>query len=198
MPENGMFAPLPGPGRRRRPATPEPDDWLPVLPVPDDAPAGPPTHKRRGTPGGCWPYRDADNRLLGYVLRFNLPDDGKEFLPATFCQHATTGAREWRFKSWPAPRPLYGLDRLSARPAAPVVVCKGEKAADAAAELLPDHVAVTSPNGAKGATKADWRALAGRDVTLWPDHDNDGRFYAAAVAKALRGIARSVKIVAPP
>jgi hypothetical protein len=85
---------------------------------------------------------------------------------------------------------------VAQRPGAPVVVCEGEKAADAAAELLPDHVAVTSPNGAKGATKADWRALAGRDVTLWPDNDAEGRTYAAAVAKALRGIAKSVKIIA--
>jgi hypothetical protein len=131
-------------------------------------------------------------------MRYNLADGGKEFLPATFCQHPATGAREWRFKSWLAPRPLYGLDRLTARPKAPVMVCEGEKAADAAAELLPDHVAVTSSNGAKSATKADWRVLAGRDVTIWPDNDDEGRSYAAAVVKALRGIARSVKIVSPP
>jgi hypothetical protein len=137
-------------------------------------------------------------RLLGYVLRFDQPDGAKEFLPATYCQNAETGAREWRFKAWLPLRPLYGLDRLAQRPAAPVVVCEGEKAADAAAKLLPDYVAVTSPNGAKSAGKTDWSALRGRIVTSWPDNDEEGRAYAAAVAKALRGIAASVKIAPLP
>ena len=139
MADNGIFAPLPG-RLRRSAAAAAPDDWRPMLPVPDDAPPGPPVHKRRGKPSGCWTYRDAAGRLLGYVLRFNLPDGGKEFLPATFCHNAKTGAREWRFKAWPAPRPLYGLDRLGQRPIAPVVITEGEKAPDAAAKLLPDHV----------------------------------------------------------
>ena len=134
-------------------------------------------------------------QLLGYVLRFNLPSGGKEFLPATFCRHATSGAREWRFKAWAVPRPLYGLDRLAARPTAPVIVTEGEKSADAAATLLPDYVAVTSPNGAKAAGKADWFVLRGRDITIWPDNDDEGRAYAVAVAKVLRGIAKFVRIV---
>ncbi len=194
MADNGIFAPLPGAGRRRQAAAPA-DDWRPVIPVPDDAPPGPPQHKRRGKPAGSWTYRDAAEKPLGYVLRFDQPDGNKEFLPATYCQHATTGAREWRFKAWPAPRPLYGLDRLAQRPTAPVVVSEGEKAADAAAELLPNYVVITSPNGANAAAKADWSALPGRDVTLWPDNDQEGRAYAATVAKALRGIAKSLKIV---
>lgn len=79
-----------------------------------------------------------------------------------------------------------------------MVICEGEKAADTAAEMLPDHVAVTSPNGANSAHKADWRALAGRDVTLWPDNDGEGRAYAAAVLRALRGIAASVRVASTP
>src|SRR5712691_3253502 len=128
MADHGMFAPLLGAGRRRQAAAPA-DDWRPVMPVPDDTTPGPPQHKRRGKPAGYWTYRDADGKLLGYMLRFNEPDGGKEFLPATYCQAVTTGAHEWRWKAWPAPRPLYGLDRLAQRPAAPVVVCEGEKAA---------------------------------------------------------------------
>ena len=197
MNNNGMFAPLPGAGRPRRSAAPA-DDWRLLLPVPDDAPPGPPVHNRRGKPAGCWTYRDPAGRLLGYVLRFDLPDGGKEFLPATFCGNAATGARGWRLKAWPAPRPLYGLDRLSQGPTAPVVVTEGEKAADAAGELLPDYVVITSPNGAKAASKADWSACRGRDVTIWPDNDEEGRDYAVVVAKALRGIAKSVTIVTPP
>ena len=58
--------------------------------------------------------------------------------------------------------------RLAERPSAPVVVCEGEKAADAATGLLPGFVAVTSPNGSKSAGKADWSPLRGRAVTVGP------------------------------
>lgn len=103
---NDPFAPFRGAGRPRRSPAPAADDWRPTIPVPDDAPPGPPTLQRLGKPAGCWTYRDAAGKLLGYVLRFNLPEGGKEFLPATFCHNAATGAREWRFKAWLAPRPL--------------------------------------------------------------------------------------------
>jgi hypothetical protein len=43
----------------------------------------------------------------------------------------------WHFKAPPWPGPLYGLDRLAAQPDAPVVICEGEKAADAAGRLFP-------------------------------------------------------------
>ena len=115
------------------------------------------------------------------VRRFDLPDGSKDIRPLTFWRHPD-GRREWRWKGLPAPRPLYGLDRLAARPDAPVLIVEGEKAADAAAKLFPDHVAVTSQNGAKAADKADWSPLAGRQVTIWPDHDAEGATYAADVA----------------
>jgi putative DNA primase/helicase len=85
----------------------------------------------------------------------------------------------------PAPRPFYGLDRLAARPSAPVLVVEGEKAADAAATLFPEYVTVTWPGGGKAVGKAEWRALAGRAVAAWPDNDAAGHEAVAAVAKAL-------------
>ena len=60
---------------------------------------------------------------------------------------------------------------------------EGEKTADAAAELLPDFVVVTSPFGAKSAGKADWCALEGRDVIIWPDNDEAGAGYARDVLR---------------
>jgi len=193
--DGGMFAPL-GPGAAGAPnRTAAKDQWLPIIPVPDNTPPAPARHPYRGEPSGRWTYRNADGRPLGQVWRFDRGGDDKEFYPLTFCERGG-GRREWRWKGWPVPRPLYGLDRLAQRPAAPVVVAEGEKSADASAVLLPEHVAVTSPNGAESAHKADWSPLTGRDVTLWPDNDDQGRAYAAAVARALRGIAASVKIAA--
>jgi hypothetical protein len=94
---------------------------------------------------------------------------------------------------------LYGLRRLAERPFAPVVVCEGEKSADAATRLLPDFVAVTSPNGSKSAGKADWSPLKGRAVTVWPDADAAGLDYARQVAELVMAVgACSVAIVPPP
>lgn len=51
------------------------------------------------------------------------------------------------------------------------MLCEGEKAADGAVDLLPEHVATCWPNGTNSWQKADFAALVGRDVLLWPDND---------------------------
>ena len=86
-------------------------------------------------------------------------------------------------KGFPNPRPLYGLYQLAKRAAAPVLVVEGEKTADAARDLLPGFVVVTSPFGAKSAAKADWSVLEGRDVIIWPDNDEAGAAYARDVLR---------------
>jgi hypothetical protein len=94
---------------------------------------------------------------------------------------------------------LYGLQGLAERPDAPVVIAEGEKAADAATQLLPGFVAVTSPSGANASARADWSPLCGRYVTIWPDADAPGLKYAHAVAKAAtQAGAASVAIASPP
>jgi uncharacterized protein (DUF927 family) len=102
-------------------------------------------------------------------------------------------------KALPAPRPLYGLDRLAAAPHAAVLVVEGEKAADAAATLFPGMIAVTSSSGAAAASKTDFRDLAGRRVVFWPDHDADGRRYVMEAARHARAAgARQISIVEVP
>ena len=141
----------------------KPDDGELVVPVPPDAPAPPASHIRLGKPISRWTYRNLMGEVLGYISRFDLPDGGKVFLPLTL-QYTARGLR-WFWKALPEPRPLYGLDQLAARPEAPVLICEGEKAADAAQQIFPGHVAVTSPGGAAAASKADWESLRGRKVT---------------------------------
>lgn len=149
-------------------------------------------------PSARWEYRDAPGELLGYVLRFDTAA-GKEFHPLVYTRPKAGGRPGWRWKSWPKPWPLYGLNRLAARPDAKVVVTEGEKACDASAKLLPAFVAVTSPHGAKSADRADWSPLRGRDITIWPDADNEGLNYANIVADKVAAVgALSVAIVSPP
>lgn len=156
------------------------DSWEPAQPIPDEAmQARPQRHYRHGKPTAIWTYRDTQGRPLMLVCRFDLKPDSegkrrKEFAPLTWCKSSQTGKHEWRWQGLPPSRPLLHLDKLAARPDAPVVVCEGEKAADAAASLLPDHVATCWPNGSKAWNKTDFAPLKGRDVLLWPDNDEPG------------------------
>lgn len=126
-----------------------------------------------------WRYRGADGQTLGHVARYD-GRGGKELRP-----YFKREGSEWRMGAAELPRPLYGLDRLADRPDAPVIVCEGEKAADAAERLSPAVVAVTSPGGSSSAGRADWSPLKGRRVAVWPDHDKAGQEYARDVAEHL-------------
>jgi putative DNA primase/helicase len=201
-----MFAPLPDNvvpiGRKpsRRKASRHAYD--PILPVPDDAPPPPQFHPQRGEPTCRFVYRDAAGRVLGYVYRFDHGDGRKDFAPLAYCRNKAAGTDDWRWQSFQyedGRRPIYGLDRLAAAPQAAVLVVEGEKAADAATELLPAFVRVTSAGGSKSAKHADWGALAGRNVVVFPDHDDAGRHYAREVAELCRSAgAAMVRIVNVP
>lgn len=172
-------------------------EWVPLLPVPHDAPAPPATHFKHGKPSKQWVYRLADG-VACYVYRFNAKadNDRKQFAPLTYCEHANSKKREWRWQGLPDPRPLYNLDKIISQPSALVVVCEGEKAADAAAELLPDSVITTMLNGAQSPHKTDWSPLNGHNVWLWPDHDDAGQKCMLAVNNLLKVAgAASVKII---
>lgn len=177
---------------------PETPKFRVIMPVPADAPLPPEKHPKLGKPSARWVYLDKGGALLGFAYRFDKRD-GKQFRPLALFEPAAGGRPEWRWEAWPIPRPLYGLDRLAARPQAPVLLCEGEKAAAAATKLLPDHVAIASPNGAKAASKADWSPLAGRRLIIWPDADAPGVAYAREAGElAVIAGAASVSILAPP
>lgn len=173
------------------------DDWTPIAPVPPGAPRTVPPH-RLGKPSDRWTYRDRSGQLLGLVCRFDTAG-GKQILPLTYCRNTTTGETAWRWRGFDDPRPLYGLKKLDAHPEAVVLVVEGEKTADAAQVLFPDCIAVTSPGGSNAAAKADWSALKGRRVVVWPDNDEPGRKYAADAARLVMEVgALSAAIVQVP
>lgn len=172
------------------------DDWRPVVPVPEDAARTMPPHSL-GKWIARWPYRDAKGRLLFLAVRFEPVGERKEVIPLTYCEK--DGRRAWRWQALPAPRPLYGLDKLAARPEAPVLVTEGEKKVEPAEKFFPEYVAVTSPGGSGAAGKADWTPLKGRRVTVWPDADDAGRRYADDVARLAHAAgAASVAVVPVP
>ena len=183
--------------------------------APDDAP--PPAARsrlridgedREVSTVGCWAYRLADGRRVGYVVRFAPLDGGDKVIRPMRWQARGERRGYWRLGGLPDPRPLYRLPELLAVPGAPVLVCEGEKTADRAAAMFPDFAVVTSAGGAAAAGKSDWSALKGRDVWLLPDADHpdpqkldralDGERYAAAVHSLAHGAgAASVRRLPP-
>ena len=160
--------------------------WRALVPVPVDAPQPPKTHPKHGKPSMRWEYRDGEGRLSCLVYRFEPKREGdrKQFYPLTYCEDEN-GKRAWRWQGLVEPRQLYRLDKLAAAPEALVIVCEGEKAADAATLLFPDAVTITMLNGAQAPHKTDWQPLKGRTVWLWPDRDKAGRTCMASVADLL-------------
>ncbi len=169
--------------------------WRALLPVPKDAPPPPAAHSKHGKPSMQWEYRNEAGKLLCWVYRFEAKDEGerKQFMPLTYCE--CEGLKTWRWQGLPEPRPLYHLDKLTENAGAPVVVCEGEKAADAAALLFPEAVCTTMLNGAQSPHKSNWQPLAGRVVWLWPDNDEAGRECMTKVATlAMQAGAHSVEV----
>jgi putative DNA primase/helicase len=101
----------------------------------------------------------------------------------------------WRWKAPPSPRPLYWARRCAT---ATVLITEGEKAADAAATLFPDHAIATWPSGCKAIDKADWSPLRSRSIILWPDADDVGREAMAKLAARLLALDCTVQVINLP
>lgn len=178
-------------------------EWKAIQPIPAEAMNKcPAKHRQHGAPSKVWIYRDTQGQPLMTLYRFDLgPDeDGKPkkvFAPLTWCQSSDTQTTQWRWQGLAEPRPLLRLHELSLQAGATVVLCEGEKAADAATELFPDYVATCWPNGSNAWHKADLSPLKNRKVILWPDNDPSGTTCMDAVAKKLEAIgAESIRVIA--
>ena len=135
-----------------------------------------------------WCYRDAKGKPIFWVARY----PGKKIRPWSFIDG------NWRCESPKKPRPLYGLDLMAKRATDPVLIVEGEKACEAARELVGGtYVCVTWPNGASAVNAADWTPLVGRSkVLIWPDADVPGLLAAETIAKGLVGYVKDVKVLA--
>jgi AAA domain-containing protein len=148
-------------------------------------------HPTLGAPDMAFEYRGIDSKLIGAVCRWNLPSGKKAIRPAI------REAGGWRWKAFPAPRPLYCLPDLAAHAERPVLIVEGEKTADAARELIDSYIVTTWPGGTGAVRLVDLDPLKGRDVVLWPDADPAGDKAMRILAARLIG-ARSVRQVKLP
>lgn len=129
-------------------------------------------------------YKDADDKLLGYVVRFVGKEDGKkQTLPVTYCYNAAKEEYSWRLKGFTdkGDKPIFGIEKAICS-SKPILIVEGEKAAIAASKILPDYNVVSWMGGSNAADKVNWCQLQWRDVIIWPDNDKAG-FKAAEVIK---------------
>lgn len=124
-----------------------------------------------------WSYQHADGSHAFAVYRLKAPH-GKEIRPVKPVDGGYT------FGLPPAPRPLYRLPEILTSDV--VVVCEGEKAADAVVSA--GYQATTSVGGASAMSKTDWSPIAEKRVIIWPDNDKAGVLYAQAVREILRSL----------
>lgn len=152
-----------------------------------------PKRERMGniTPSMVFPYRREDGSIMGYVLRHELPEGGKE-TPSVHWVRLPNGQECWARFPFPKPRPLYNLHLVGG--ASQVIVVEGEKCADRLAEHM--HRAVVSwPGGTNGVIHTDWSPLSGKSVVIVPDFDGPGAAAALSIKKQLEGVASSVRLV---
>jgi hypothetical protein len=137
-----------------------------ICPVPSSADLHECVHPVHGRPSRVWQYENQNGELMGYVARYDPPNERKQIVPWTYTPEG------WSAGQWPEPRPLYGLQHLAERPGHPVLLVEGEKSVDAAIKFAKEHyVVVTWPGGGQAWTKVDFSPLHGREVILWPDAD---------------------------
>ena len=153
-------------------------NWKPIFPAPQEVP------DLKNTPSlsymmrgkvevARYPYKDADSSILGYVVRLE-DKNGQKITPTlTYC-HNEHGQQIWRWNGFGEDRPLYGLEQLKDKFDALVLIVEGEKTCEAARMLFPDHVVITWSGGCGSVYKTDWSPLTGKDVILFPDHDEAG------------------------
>ena len=165
------------------------DGWVQVIDgVPDHAPKLP-TNRNGKAPVARWAYRSATGQVVGYVQRFDHAlqqgelKPKKDFYPLTLWSKGDQF--EWRYKSLPAPRPLFNLNLLAKYKDADVVICEGEAACLSAGELLKDYIPTCNSNGSNSVNSADLTPLRNRSVLLWPDADKAGEKWLNSLLSAL-------------
>jgi len=121
-------------------------------------------------------YKNKDNQLLGYTVRIEDELGKKQVLPVAYCHNEATEESRWMLKGFTdnGTKPIYGLSKLAENEFKPVLIVEGEKTANIAQNLLPDHVVISWMGGAQSVDRVDWVKLAGGVLTIWPDNDTTG------------------------
>ena len=140
-------------------------------------------------PEALYTYTHPDGGVWYWRIRLKNPHTGEKWIRP---MRLNGSGLELGEPGFPDGKPLYRLHDLTGRPDDRVIVVEGEWCADALAKV---GVLATTSGAADSAARADWRSLAGRDVTIWPDNDEAGRSYEDALADALLPLGCTVRVI---
>ncbi len=150
----------------------------------------------------AYPYLDQQSKVLGYRVQVEktLTDGTKttQTLPVRWCERPDpqtpgTPQRAWRNAKWEAPRPLFGLEQLTLKPTAKVLIVEGERAALEARSHFPEYAVLTWMTGTS-EFKTDWSPLKGRDVMIWPSDPKVARRIGRHLLKQDRQDVRLIRL----
>jgi Ti-type conjugative transfer relaxase TraA len=159
------------------------ETWRVLDKIPENAPAFKPEKdlahtlkKNNWRLAATYEYRNTDRELLGYVVRVLDEKGKKQTLPVSYCHNTKKNINRWWLKGFSdnGYKPIYGAEKLGQSLLQRVLIVEGEKAADAAAKIFPEHTVISWMGGSAVASKANWKAVGGREVTVWPDNDAAG------------------------
>ncbi len=211
-PSSGQFSDPPPPSLEAEPAIHQNDIPLPDSPSPDieEIDSSPPAEnysqsdlskkppspkysppqksKPKWTLIDMYKYHDANGDLKYKVEKF-LVGDKKQFIPSTFSDEG-----QWI-------RGLKGQKRLpynlpAVTKAQTVFIVEGEKDVNTLTKL--DLVASCNSGGANGWNKALNKYFLKKEIVIIPDNDEAGEKYVKYVAKNLKEIATTIKVVRLP
>ena len=121
-------------------------------------------------------YTDEEDNTA-FVIERQYTDETKQekrFFPHTKWKNKIDNSSKWQSWAMPEPRTIYNLQKLNSAKQTSVIVCEGEKTADAYINknLLP---VTTWAGGAKAVLKNDWDPLLDfQTIILFPDNDDEG------------------------
>ncbi len=140
-------------------------------------------------PQGLYRYTNSRGKPVFWRIRAKHPETGEKWI-----RPMKLNGRGFELGEPHSPdgKPLYALVRIVRNPDAEVWIVEGEPKADALNKL---GLVATTSGGATSAKGADWTALAGRTIRLWPDNDEPGKAYAGEVAQILLGLGCVVSCV---
>jgi len=137
-----------------------------------------------------WEYRNADNDIFAYMIRFDQPDNPEN---KTFRAIAKVDGG-WQCRD-PKQWLPYKLPEML-KSTGTIFICEGEKAVNAGYAI--SLTCTTSSHGSGSPEMTDWESLKGRDVVILPDNDDNGRIYAKHVEKLIYQIVNSVCVIELP
>jgi hypothetical protein len=136
----------------------------------------------------CYDYRDENGELQYQIVRYD---------PKDFRLRRPDGAGGWDHRLGGVKRVLYRLAELLAVTTEELVfIPEGEKDVDRLRQL--GLAATTNPFGAGKWRETYNESLRGRQVVILPDNDEQGTNHAEQIARSLRHVAASVRVVKLP